>query len=200
MRVFNRWGISLVLLMLPAASVFAAGTAFNYQGVDVTVEPVIGYQFTHLSQPTLHSKAMFIYGLRANAGNKLISGELEYTRGSDNEIYPSQGLTVNTAKENLKLGVLTHYQLNPYFEARGRLGGQASREKVDSISASAATTSQGTWTIHPYLGAGLEGGLSRQFSLTFDITYVFNSVTDLSQNDIQTTLGVKVDINSFDSK
>ena len=139
---------------------------------------------------------MLIYGARFTVGRKYLSGEGEYTRGNSNESFSSPTETVNSLKENVRIGLRSLYAFNPFLHALFRGGGQASRQKSDTTPLNAVTQSTTSpWVYHPYAGLGLEGNISHLVSLSADATYVFNSTSNWAKNDVQTTVAFKIQLN-----
>ena len=185
---------SLVILAFFLSMVSAYAATFDRSGFHITIEPIIGYEFTQVNTPTLHTRGMLIYGARFTAGHKMIAGEGEYTMGSTNETFPTQDQNVKTDKQNARLGLRSELPLMMGAELIFRAGGQASKTKVGTTTISTATTltSAPDWEIHPYAGTGLQVHLFHAFSLALEATYLFRSIKDWSQNDVQTTFSFKI--------
>jgi opacity protein-like surface antigen len=179
----------LLITLLPSAQ---AAEHFTTNGIEVSVEPVVGYEFTHLTSPDLHTKLVLIYGARVTAGSKFLSAEGEYTRGSTNDSYLTPARSVTSTIENIKLGVRSTYVMGTFLEALARAGGEASREKSETLASGVTSVDgPGPWAIHPYLGVGLESKIGSLFSLSASANYVFNDLKDFSKNNVQTTLSTK---------
>ena len=183
-----------VLIFIFTLSANAATTSFDRAGFHVTVEPIVGYEFTQVNTPTLHTRGMLIYGGRVTAGHKFISAEGEYTLGTTNEVFPTQGQNIKTDKQNARLGIRSEIATVPGLDFIFRAGGQATKLKVATTTVSTGTTltSEPNWEIHPYAGTGLQAHLFHAFSLALEATYLFRSVKDWSQNDIQTSVSFKI--------
>jgi hypothetical protein len=192
----NKILVGSAVVFLAAASAQAASMSFSKAGFDLTVEPIVGYQFTHVDRPSFHGTSVLIYGARVTAGSKLLSGEAEYTRGNKTEVFASPTQTVKTDLENVKIGLRSTPPLTGWLSAVGRAGAQASRQKIETIQGSTSTVDDGKWDIDPYAGIGVQGALGSQFSLSAEATYVFNDLKDWSRNDVQTTLSLKIDLNA----
>lgn len=173
-----------------------AASSFSRHGIQFTVEPIVGYELNRRDVPSPHSKLMLIYGGRVVAGHPLFSGELEYTQGQDTEVYPGEQLTVREERQTAKLGVRSKFALTSWLNALGRLGGQANKRKIETITLSGSSTVTSPMEYRPYIGLGLEGAVSSWFSISTEAVYVMRSVSDLKQNDLQTTFSLKIGIPS----
>lgn len=201
MRAFrNEFGMRAFLLIsiMFSFSAEAASRSIDRAGFHITVEPIIGYELTAVNTPTPHTRGMLIYGGRVTAGHKLISGEAEYTLGTTDESYVLLGENLKTSKQNARLGLRSSIMLTSWLDFIFRGGGQASKTKVDTtmIASGLTTTSAPNWEIHPYAGIGLQGNVAEAFSIGLDATYLFRSVTDWSQNDVQTSFSFKIHLAS----
>jgi hypothetical protein len=201
MRAFRKeFGMRAFLLftIMFSYSAEAASTSFDRGGFHITVAPIIGYELTAVNSPTPHTRGMLIYGARVTAGQKLISGEGEYTLGTTDESFVLQGENLKTSKQNARLGLRSAIELTHWMDFIFRGGGQASKTKVDTttISSGTTTTSAPDWEIHPYAGAGIQASFAEAFSLGLEATYLFRSVSDWSQNDVQTTFSIKIHLAS----
>lgn len=182
----------LLLLLIPG-SAFAAGKSFDAKGFHITVEPIVGYELKQVNTPTVHTRAMLMYGARVTVGHKHLSGEGEYTLGSVNESFVLQDKNIKTDKQNVRLGLRSAIAMTSWSDFVFRAGGQATKVKTDTTTISTVTTvtDNQDWDIHPYAGFGLQGNFLQAFSLGLEVTYVFNSVKDWSQNEVQPSVSVK---------
>src|SRR5690348_7774947 len=119
--------ILLVLALLSFDSTYAAPP------VNYSIEPIIGCERTQKFEPTLHTHDRLTYGARLTAGFMILSAEAEYTRGSDSESFPAQGLVTSDTDDQLKIGLRTGYNLGPVFAIYGRGGVQARKNEHESI-------------------------------------------------------------------
>jgi len=186
-------GFFLGLMLLGASA--QAMTSFSRGGFDITVEPVLGYQFTHSGASS--GTGMLIYGARVTAGSQLLSAEAEYTHGSNTTVTSNPEQTVKTDQDAAKLGLLSSPALTSWLNFLARAGGQASRQKVETIQSGVSSTDNGKWNIDPYAGVGLQGALGSQISLNAEVTYVVDDWSHWNKNDIQTTFSVKMNVNTF---
>ena len=175
----------------------ARAESISSHGFNITAEPIVGYEFSHLVKPSPHTGYLLIYGVRFTVGGHSLAGEGEYTRGNANEYFLSPSQAIDTLKENIRLGVRSTYAFGSFLSTFVRAGGQASRQKVDTtpIGGTTSTTTY-PWVYHPYAGLGFEGAFGKMISAVLDATYVFNSTSVWSQNDIQASFSVKVHLNS----
>lgn len=180
--------LGLLLISVPASAI-----GFSQNGLNITAEPIVGYEFTQVSTPTLHTRGMLIYGARVTLGQKWLSGEAEYTMGSTTETFPSQDKSVKSDKQNARLGLRSSKTIVSGLDFLFRAGGQATQTKVTSttISSGSSLTENPAWEIDPYAGVGLQGNIVNLFSISLEATYLFRSVKDWSQNDVQTTASLR---------
>lgn len=162
-------------------------------GFQISAQPIVGYELTQVSTPTTHTRGMLIYGARFTIGHKWLSGEGEYTMGSTTEIFTSSDQSIKSDKQNARIGLRSSKAIIPGLDFLFRTGGQASQTKVTTTTISSGTslTSNPAWEIHPYAGAGFQGSPVNFFSISLEATYLFRSVKDWSQNDVQTTASLK---------
>jgi hypothetical protein len=193
MRYFFNFSVYLVCFgVLPSAAAFAVTTQAH--GFLITAEPIVGYELNYRTNPTPRTKGMLIYGARFTAGRPHIAAEGEYTRGTDSEGFTTPAVqTVNTTKENARLGVRGTYEVSKFLGVYLRMGGQASRMKVENLAVGGTTTaSDGKWEIRPYAGLGGQGNIATKISVSLEANYVFNSLEVWSQNTVQFTGGVRI--------
>ena len=192
MFFLSRFKASTMLLLFIGISSQAA--SFTKDGFLITVAPIIGYELTQEKTPSPHTRAMIIYGARATAGRKFLAAEAEYTTGNTFETFVLQDENITTTKQNARLGLRSLIPFAHYFDFLFRAGGQASKIKTDTttISTASTVTSTPSMEIHPYAGTGIEGSFSDMFSLSLEATYLFRSVSDWSQNDVQGSLSFKI--------
>lgn len=181
--------LGVLMLGLPL-SVQARSQSFSKNGLQITVEPIVGYELNRRDTPTPHSKFMLVYGGRVTAGYKILSGELEYTQGQDTEVFVDQSLTVKEKRQSAKFGARSRYSITSWLDVLGRLGGQASKKAVETSSSLTNTTVE----IKPYFGLGLEGAIVNAFSLSLESVYVIRSFSELQQNELQTSVSLKIGI------
>ncbi|NDD90929.1 hypothetical protein EBZ37_02425 [bacterium] len=160
------------------------------QGVQVQIEPVVGYERAYKPQPSPHSKLRFLYGIRATAGYSILSGELEATRASDSESYPAQLQTIEESSEKVKLGLRSGFE-RPNASFFFRAGGQAQRVSRTTTTSGVAAKSSDPISIDPYAGIGSELG-GKSIRLTGSATVVFRDLQAWSKNELQTTVGLKI--------
>lgn len=188
--------ILILAFLVVGTGAHAASYSTSRAGFQVTVEPIIGYELTAVNTPTPHTRGMLIYGGRFTVGSKRISGEGEYTRGNTLETFVAQDQQVKTNKENVRLGLRSYIPIIQWLDFMLRAGGQATKLKMETTTISSGTTvtSSPDWEIHPYAGAGLHLNVTNAISAGFDATYLFRSVKDWSQNDVQTSFSFRINI------
>ncbi len=180
----------LLVMLVSAFGVDAS--AASLRGVSIRFEPVVGFERAYKPEPSPHTRARLLYGARVIAGHPLISGELEATRASDSESYPSQVRVIEEQSDKLKLGLRSRLDRS-FGAAFVRAGGQAQRISRQDTVLAVTTETTAPWAIHPYAGAGLELGGST-FRLTGTATVVFRDLSNWTSNDLETTLGFRFGI------
>lgn len=190
--------LSVALFIFSGAEAFGAGYSASAHGFNITIEPIVGYEYTQRDTPTVHRKGMLIYGARFTAGRPHIAAEGEYTRGSDSEAFVTPtAMTVNTTRENVRLGVRGTYDVASRLGVFLRLGGQASKASVTQMTlSSTTTTADPKWLLKPYAGTGLNIALANLLSIGLEASYVFNSVEDFSKNTIQLAGSIRINLNA----
>ena len=160
-------------------------------GVTLTIEPLIGFEASAKTYPSIHTHDRIMYGVRAIAGFKRIAAEMELTRAADSDNFINPTLRMSDTDDALKLGIRSTYQVLPILLAiHGRLGGQATRRTHEVTDISGANTKTvGTIKYSPYIGAGLDLSLGPILSLDADATVVINELNDMRRNDYQYTIG-----------
>lgn len=158
--------------------------------IDVTTEPVVGYEWDHRKEPSPHVRGRVFYGVRLTAGYRFISLEAEYTRSNDEVFFPLLDLRIREIVDRLKLGIRIPYAWSSSFYTVLRLGGQASKTKTILIRKDSTLTQVGEPKVHPYVGVGLNYSLGRRVSLTADGVIVIENIHRLQESTYQATLGV----------
>lgn len=155
--------------------------------VTYTVEPVIGYERVQKLLPTPHMRQRLVYGARLTAGLFMLAGEAEVLRGTDTEHFIETGTTTTDTEDKLRIGIRARLRLIRFANFILRGGAQASRNTHEETVAGVTTRLEEPVKYRPYLGAGLQVGLSSNISFTADVTTVFRSFPNLTDNDYQTT-------------
>ncbi len=156
------------------------------------IEPVVGYERTQSLIPTAHSRDGLLYGARLTLGVLLLSLEAEYLRGTDNETFPANDLTIKDTSDKAKVGLRSTFSLGGILSAFLRGGGQASRLKHEELTSGSDTVTNTPITYHPYFGVGLGARLGHSFMLTADVTTVFHNFPSMNDNEYQATAGLTV--------
>ena len=185
---FYKWAgqgywIGTFLLSAPA---FAMGSG----DLKYDVEPIVGYERVQKFLPTPHTHDRLTYGVRATAGLLMLSAEGEYTRGTDSESFPAQGVDTKDTDDMLKLGLVSQYRLGQLLTAGLRGGVQASKNIHESTANGVLTKTTNPVVYHPYAGFLASASLSTKVALTAGITVVFHDFPSMKQNDYQTSLGL----------
>lgn len=185
--------ISAVFIGLFASNFAHAQTSnFSIKGFQVSVEPIMSYQLLRKDFPDPHQKFMFMYGARAVIGHPIISGEAEYQRGSDTEIFPLQQLTVKEDREQFKLGLRSRKQIGSIFDGTARAGGQASRSNREEIRLSGVTKTTTPIKISPYIGFGLGVQFKSFIGLVAEVTFVMPNFDKPTELEVQSSLALRI--------
>lgn len=184
----------LTLILTLSFSVgYAAGSSTLPKDIKYTISPLFGYESVFRATPTPHTLTHTMYGARLTAGTDLISGELEYTKGSDTENFLVAPQLIATDDEKVKLGIKSTYRFNDVLFASGRIGGQAKKSVRTETSNGVAVKIEDPIAYDPYAGASLGVKLG-PVSISAGATAVIHSTTDNSKNDIQNTLSISLGI------
>jgi hypothetical protein len=191
-RAFHTRFLFPAFVALLAASPTLAQAAMP-AGLQVTIEPIIGYERVQKLAPTPHARNHLIYGARARAGLPLISGEAEYTRGQDREDFPGQALSsVQDTDERLKVGLVSAPPLNQYVSFQLRAGAEARRTTHEQTLSGTTSTATDPVQYNPYAGAGLGVHLGSKLDFSVAVTVIFDDFPSLDQSDYQTTAGFSI--------
>lgn len=173
----------------------AAGTSVNLGSNAFRIEPIAGYETVFRDTPTPHTATRVIYGGRLVLGSGFLSGELEYTKGSDTENYSVAPEKVFTEDEKAKLGLRLTHPFNQYLFISGRLGAQASRGYTEETSGGVMTRTEIPIKYLPYAGASLGVHVGSFISISAGTTMVFRDSSDMSKNDVQNTVSISIGVN-----
>jgi hypothetical protein len=193
LRHFPAALLALMVLGLPLGDLPAS--AYGWEpppSVSVSVVPIVGYQRSQRVTPTPHTHDHLIYGARLTVGVPYLSGEAEYTRGTDSEDFPTQGVSTRDTDEALKIGLRSSYALADMLSVYARGGAQARRNRHEETRAGATTVTDRPTEWHPYAGGGVTARLAGNLSADFGITVVFRDFPDVSRNEYQTTAGLSI--------
>lgn len=182
-------GIAAALALLPAAA-RAALPPIQY-----TLTPIVGFERAVKRVPDYHVRTRLTYGALLTAGYRELALEAEYTRASDREEFPLQGLSLRDTDDRLKLGLrTTHFLVFPRLSFTLRAGGQASRNTHEEVLNGVATRTVGKIQYDPYAGAGVDLRLLQRLTLGAGLTAVFREFPDMSKTDYQLTFGLTLGI------
>ena len=175
-----------------------SAASFNTRGFEVTIEPVIAYEFFQRDTPNRHRAGMLLYGGRFTAGKPHFSLEGEFITGNETTAYTSPSIqTVMTKKENARIGARATAFLSNLFSGYLRAGGQASRVTTTVTDSTPSTTVNArAWQYKPYLGSGFQVSLAGLMSAGLDANYVFVSLNDFTQNSVQVSASLQIHFNS----
>lgn len=181
--------LALLILALPGLS-FAKKTNFGLFTVEII--PIVGYERIQKLVPTPHTKERIVYGARLITGLPLISAEVEYTRGTDNEDFPELRLFTKDETDKVKLGLRSVIRLVGIVYAFGRAGGQAKKNKHTETRNGVTTVTEDPIYVHPYIGAGVRARLGRNVRFEADFTFIFPDTKNFSNYEQQTTAGFAI--------
>lgn len=184
------FGFSLVAYSLLLVAAFGAQTA--KAEITYTVEPVIGYERVQKLLPTPHMKQRLVYGARFTAGVSIVAAEAEALRGTDTENDLVTGNSYTDTEDKVRLGVRARLRLVRFMSFIVRGGGQASRNIHEATVGGVTTKTIEPIKYRPYLGAGLQIGLSSNIAFTADLTTVFRNFPSLNDNDYITTASLTI--------
>ena len=174
---------------------FAQSRSSSNDNFKVKIEPLLGFETVFRDYPTPHTVTHQIYGLRVIAGIDTISGEAEYTKGTDTKNNSTAPEKIKFDDEKLKLGIRSSYNLTQHFLLTARLGGQARQTTREITSGGVITTEKEPIKYSPYAGAFLGINFGQYFRINAGSTVVFNDSKDMSKNEIQNTISVNIGIN-----
>jgi hypothetical protein len=187
----KRWFFVSVLSLIVVGASDAQAVSLGV-GFAVTVEPIVGFEHVEKLTPAPHVKNRLIYGARVIAGIPIVSGELEYTRGTDREVFGDLGLSITETADRGKLGARSSYDLGELLRFHLRAGGQVSKISREQTQGGVTTTTTENPVVKPYAGTGLTVRLAQALSASAEVVVVVNDLQDLSKNEYQTTAGFQV--------
>jgi len=158
-------------------------------GPSVRFEPLFGVEHTQnqFPEPARYSTRSF-FGLRALAGYKILSAELEVTQSNDRRDYPSENLRVEDQIRRAMVGLRSTYALSNFLGFYLRAGARGTDEKntITNTSTSAVEVKEPGIKWDPYAGTGLQIAFAQNFALNAGATWIF---TGNSKPDVQYTFG-----------
>lgn len=165
----------------------ALGQTPRANGVSYRIEPLLGFESVYRATPTPHTATHMMYGARLVGGVPLLSGEIEYTNGSDTENFAVAPEKVKYTDEKVKAGLRSQFNMGSFFNITTRFGGQAKKSTEESTSAGVTTKTEKPIKYDPYLGAALGLHLGK-FTLSVGTTVIVNDVNDMQKNDVQNAI------------
>ena len=182
-----------VLFTFLISSLVAQAQRKSSNDIQYNIEPILGFETVYRVTPTPHTSTHTIYGVRLTGGIDLVSGEIEYTKGSDTEKYQTAPETVKYNDEKVKAGLRSIFRLGPVFNIVTRFGGQAKKSTEESTSGTITTTTEKPIKYDPYAGAALGLHLGR-FAVNVGVTAVIPDVKDMTKNDYQYAVAIGLGI------
>lgn len=162
-------------------------------GVTYTITPIVGFEKVVKTRPDVHTKIRLMYGALITGGYREISGEIEYTRASDNEAFPLLGLTTRDTDDRVKVGLRSTFSvLAPVVDLTARAGGQASRNIHEETLNGVTTKTIGKLRVDPYAGLSLGLNVATLATLSAGVTAVFQDFPDMSKTDYQLAFGLSL--------
>lgn len=180
----------IVLALVAFLGLFVAQSA--RAEMTYTIEPVIGYERVEKLLPTPRMTQRLVYGVRATAGYFILAAEAEALRGTDSETIPATLTTLTDTEDKLRVGLRARLRLIRFMSFLVRGGAQASRNTHEETIGGVTTATVEPIKYRPYLGAGLQVGLSHNIAFTADVTTVFRDFPNMSNNDYQTTASLTI--------
>lgn len=158
------------------------------------ISPIVGYERVQKFEPTPHTKSRLIYGLRASYGPPIFAAEAEVTRGSDDESFPDQDLTIEETATNAMLGLRSSFNISSALRWYIRGGGHARKREITRTQDGVTTEQDPAVYLSPYAGSGLNINLFNKLTLNAGITVIFTGEPKGSDYEYQTTLGFGIKI------
>lgn len=188
-----RWfdGVVAKPFLLAAGVLLVSANSFALMvdDINIQVEPIVGYEFFQNPLPTPHLTSRLLYGARATAGYRILSGEGEYTYATSSETFATQDTTDST--EKLKIGLRSGYALGSVLGVTVRAGAQAALNRHTDVFPDGSTSSfTQPIDVKPYAGLDFDASLSGHLAATLGLLVVFHDLNDLSQNEYQLSGGV----------
>src|SRR5690606_20393379 len=119
-------------------------------------------------------------GARVVAGYRLLSGEIEYTRGQSDANYPLTDLRIEETTERVRAGIRSTYDLGSILSFTGRGGAEIGRRNTESTTAGVTTKSESPTRVDPYVGAGIGIHLGKTLSLNAEALATIKDVKDMN--------------------
>lgn len=186
----------IVVAGISAGHLASAGQHISLSGDSaLQIMPIVGFETVYRDTPTPHTSTNFIYGLRLGYGTAALTGEAEYTRGTDTENYTTAPQQIKHDEEKLKLGIRSTYHFNEYMFVSGRLGGQANQGTIEETNSGVVTTKKIALEAHPYAGVALGVHVASFLTISAGTTVVFRDSKDMTKNEVQNVLAISVGIN-----
>lgn len=179
-------------ILFLASIFFLVPSLYAASSTNGELEPIFGYERVQKLVPTPHTKDRLVYGVRYSLGVPLLSAEAEYTRGMDQESFPSSNLDTKDTADRLKVGIRSRVRMGSFLSAFARAGGEAYRNIHEETVSGATTKTEEPIKYSPYAGAGLNARLGKQFALNAGLTVIFRNFPVMTQNDYQATAGFTV--------
>jgi hypothetical protein len=179
-----------------AGAVDAYAASFDLKDVTYSVEPIIGYELQRKSEPQPHAKIVLIYGARAVAGYKILSAEGEYTRGNSDEQYVVSDYRIEETTQKFRVGLRSQPEILPGISVALRGGAELAQIHTRTTSNGKVSEYDRPSKVYPYVGAGLAAHLGSKFSLSLEGLMSVHDWNDLSQNEYQSTVGLKIALNT----
>jgi len=157
-----------------------------------SISPIVGYEDIQKVLPYQHRTTRLFYGARVTAGFLMLSGEGEYTRANDTEVFSSPAETMTEQADKLKLGLRSTLSLSSmvYLSIRG--GGQATQTMRDTTIGGVTTRTWDPIIWLPYGGAGFRFQLSPKIFATAEMVVVWTNFPDMNSAEYQPTAGFQI--------
>lgn len=182
--------IALVMMILLPSSLWAAA---DIRG-RLSITPIVGIERVQKFYPTPHMKTRTIFGARALYKFPISALELEYTHAQDTESQSTTNTTYKDTEDKIRLGLRGGFSMGAFVSSYLRGGAQYRKSETVKTVGAAASTSESSSKVQPYVGTGLDFKILTYFSLTADIlaTYTPTDDPNLKDYELQPSVGISL--------
>jgi hypothetical protein len=180
----------IVILFSFLFSAQAFANAGSVTAKNLTITPIIGYEYIKRNEPTPSTKQRFIYGARFTYGPQYLAADFEFTRGEDSDSIPESNYTRKEVVNNIMLGATSKFNLSSFLTLNLRAGGHTRKSNITQTSNGVTTKTSPKLRISPYLGGGFELRLLNQLTLSANATTVFTGKPESSDRENRYSIGL----------
>ena len=170
----------ILIIFTPTLSIAKTGL--------IRISPLYGFEKVYKIAPVSKTKTRAFYGVRAQAGPRILSVEAELTQSRDTELLASQNYTEKETTTQAKLGIRSGMGVGP-LSFYLRAGGSAKKSKYEIDDNGALSTKEPAMKTYPYAGTGIDFRIMG-FFVDAAITAVFTGEPKGSDYDTQTSLAL----------